>query len=1084
VAPKSRQSLIHVGVSANNDAFIEIHFDNKKRQLPIEKDEVIVRRSFNLHKDEFFIDRKHTTRNDVRVMFDSIGLSLKQGLFIIKQGKVKEVSEMNDNSRLMFLLDAAGFSRFDEQRSESLKIMSESHVRRDKIGESIKYIDERLEKLRLETEELAKYEELERNKKAIEFLVHEHHRDEAENEILKLNEERSDEGLSLSSIRTLFDDYAFKIHAKEVEIGELKLKSSLMKTNVSECVKNMADLKKKEQKLLNIIEDRERKLSTSNIDNEVSQKTIDELEQKVQSFEQKKVALSDSIRSLKWELSELQVFFTEPSEINSIEKSIADSNREIQMIKDSIINTKEVLTGLESDAEKYKTEEDNLSKYYNEHQSEVEFLKKSRHQRIERRKSLWQDESITKKKLHSVLSRIEQTNSSIEHRIGSETRQALSFIKANNFEGVYGPLIDLFTYDSEYAQAIESVTRSKLFYMVAENQEIAKDLLNRVEKSKSGRISVFVLDKIRIKNSIEIPTTPTISPLISHIKTEEKFFPIFNQILGSIGVCPNLSLATDESSNYKINTISLSGDFVMYGGAMTGGYHDNSKSILGHMTAISQLRDEENGCKNKLEYISENLSRIEEELNQNQHEIRFKETDSLDIKRKIIEIQDKISFLNNEINTNHNSLQRLNLEHDKAQQDFETHIHTREVLKKDKPELESSEIVAITEKITIIEEELFSKTMMLSGINEHLISLSKRLKDTKANYHSNNNKQLIVDLETFRLNLESLRVEISQVSDNFEIMKKESQNTQDEVNDQEKELSGLQKSFLGYEKRILMQQQRIDTINNKIALLTHKKDEICEKINLIVPFPSSSVEEHRNFSYTELQKKMCEISEEMPLFRYVNKKANEQFVQFETKRQELVQSLSDIDESKESISQLIVVLDEKKKSAFESFFQKLSDNFSSIFHRLMPDRFAQLVLQHSNILNDVDAQSENIAGCAIKIDHVPIEQMSGGQKTLVALSLLLAIQKTDPSPFYLFDEIDADLDPAHRKAVASLIEEMSSFEDNESTQFIYSTFKDELSEIAERHFGFSSNNNATKVIEMAKFEAFQFIHDDNQVLRE
>ena len=47
-----------------------------------------------------------------------------------------------------------------------------------------------------------------------------------------------------------------------------------------------------------------------------------------------------------------------------------------------------------------------------------------------------------------------------------------------------------------------------------------------------------------------------------------------------------------------------------------------------------------------------------------------------------------------------------------------------------------------------------------------------------------------------------------------------------------------------------------------------------------------------------------------------------------------------------------------------------------------------------------------------------LEQLSGGQKTLVALAFIFAIQKCDPGPFYLFDEIDAALDAQHRKSVA------------------------------------------------------------------
>ena len=71
-----------------------------------------------------------------------------------------------------------------------------------------------------------------------------------------------------------------------------------------------------------------------------------------------------------------------------------------------------------------------------------------------------------------------------------------------------------------------------------------------------------------------------------------------------------------------------------------------------------------------------------------------------------------------------------------------------------------------------------------------------------------------------------------------------------------------------------------------------------------------------------------------------------------------------------------------------------------------------------------------------------MQQLSGGQKSLVALTLIFAIQKCDPAPFYLFDEIDQALDPQHRKSVAELISKQS-----DTCQFITTTFRPELVQV-------------------------------------
>lgn len=77
-----------------------------------------------------------------------------------------------------------------------------------------------------------------------------------------------------------------------------------------------------------------------------------------------------------------------------------------------------------------------------------------------------------------------------------------------------------------------------------------------------------------------------------------------------------------------------------------------------------------------------------------------------------------------------------------------------------------------------------------------------------------------------------------------------------------------------------------------------------------------------------------------------------------------------------------------------------------------------------------------------------MNQLSGGQKSLVALALIFAIQKCDPAPFYLFDEIDQALDPTYRRSVANLIHELSG-----EAQFITTTFRPELLEHAHKFYG-------------------------------
>ncbi|KAF2213944.1 hypothetical protein CERZMDRAFT_90390 [Cercospora zeae-maydis SCOH1-5] len=120
---------------------------------------------------------------------------------------------------------------------------------------------------------------------------------------------------------------------------------------------------------------------------------------------------------------------------------------------------------------------------------------------------------------------------------------------------------------------------------------------------------------------------------------------------------------------------------------------------------------------------------------------------------------------------------------------------------------------------------------------------------------------------------------------------------------------------------------------------------------------------------------------------------------------------------------------------------------------------------------------ENYIGIGISVsfnskhnEQQRIQQLSGGQKSLCALALVFAIQASDPAPFYLFDEIDANLDAQYRTAVAQLLQESS-----QTGQFICTTFRPEMLHVAEKCYGVSYLNKASSIDVVSKEQALDFV---------
>jgi structural maintenance of chromosome 3 (chondroitin sulfate proteoglycan 6) len=110
-----------------------------------------------------------------------------------------------------------------------------------------------------------------------------------------------------------------------------------------------------------------------------------------------------------------------------------------------------------------------------------------------------------------------------------------------------------------------------------------------------------------------------------------------------------------------------------------------------------------------------------------------------------------------------------------------------------------------------------------------------------------------------------------------------------------------------------------------------------------------------------------------------------------------------------------------------------------------------------------------------------MQQLSGGQKALVALALIFAIQRCDPAPFYLFDEIDQALDANYRAGVARLIQKQVQSE-TAPAQFITTTFRPELVAVADKCYGITLANKVSNIHVMDKVSLMLFFPFFNVVI--
>eukprot|EP00116_Pleurobrachia_bachei_P007669 sb/3467931/ len=274
----------------------------------------------------------------------------------------------------------------------------------------------------------------------------------------------------------------------------------------------------------------------------------------------------------------------------------------------------------------------------------------------------------------------------------------------------------------------------------------------------------------------------------------------------------------------------------------------------------------------------------------------------------------------------------------------------------------------------------------------------------------------------------------------------------------------------------------MEKMANKRAVKLRKKDEVMRKIRELGSLPADAFEKYQNMTLKELWKLLNKCNSELKKYGHVNKKALDQFVSFSEQKEKLIDRKKELDRSLDSIKNLMNVLEHRKHEAIQLTFKQVSHFFTEIFKKLVPGGTATLVMKRSEFDDEGSSLPlvEQFTGVGIKVsfsgkvsETKEMQQLSGGQKSLVALTLIFAIQKCDPAPFYLFDEIDAALDPQHRKSVAELISKQS-----DACQFITTTFRPELVQTANKHYGVIYRNKVSHVKQVSQEEALDFIEDE------
>nr|AAB42143.1 chromosome scaffold protein [Aspergillus nidulans] len=1150
---EERQALLHEGSgSAVMSAYVEIIFDNSDERFPTGKPELVLRRTIGLKKDEYTLDRKNATKNDVMNLLESAGFSRSNPYYIVPQGRVTALTNMKDSERLNLLKEVAGTQVYEARRAESLKIMHETNSKREKIDELLDFINERLAELEEEKDELRNFQEKDKERRCLEYTIYSREQQEIASFLDSLEEQRQT-GVEDTDINFIQGEK--EMAQVDAEIAECKQQIEFLKVDKAQ----LEDERREASKALAQVELQAKSLSDNQAAAQESKARHDESLKAVQSAIEERqtelkelvprfISAKDAEDAARAKLTEAETArqrlyakqgrnsrFKNKSERDKwLQAEIKNNNASISSVQSVLSQTQEDINDIENDIALLEPETERLRQIdgrgdtIQSVEQQVQAAKDERDRLMDQRKyvdwprtscatltihrELWREEAKLDSILINASNEVDRAERNLSQMMDHNTSRGIAAVRRikrqHNLEGVYGTLAELFEVNDRYRTAVEVTAGQSLFHYVVDTDDTATKVLEILQHEKAGRVTFMPLNRLRTK-PLNMPKASDTIPMIEKLQYDRAYEKAFQHVFGKTIICPNLQVASQYARSHGVNATTPEGDRSDKRGALTGGFHDSRQSRLDAVKNLAKWRDEYETKKSRGSEIRKELEELDQlitravgelqKLEQQRHQVQNssgplrqelrskrdllqKQNDNLDAKRRALRnIEGNLAALKDQVDAFEAELsspfhKALTDEEEARLESLNSNVQE---YRREYQELSGKRSELETRK-SVLEVEL------RENLNPRLDQLLAQDADIADEDGQGNIKETQREQKRLTKVLDKLAQRLAQVDESMEQANSRVTELTQRNAESRRELEELAKSI---EKH----QRRMEKSMQKKAALTKQAAECAANIRDLGVLPDEAFTKYKNTDSNTVVKKLHKVNEALKKYAHVNKKAFEQYNNFTKQRETLTSRREELDASQKSIDDLISVLDHRKDEAIERTFKQVSREFATIFEKLVPAGRGRLIIQRKTdrtqrAEDDLESEDEeakhsveNYVGVGISVsfnskhdDQQRIQQLSGGQKSLCALALVFAIQACDPAPFYLFDEIDANLDAQYRTAVAQMLKTIS---DSTNGQFICTTFRPEMLHVAEKCYGVSFRQKASTIDVVSREEALKFVEE-------
>jgi len=1092
-------------------AEVSITFDNTgDNTLNSEYDTITVTRRYYRSSDsEYLINNKTVRLRDIVNLFMNTGIG-KTGYSIVGQGRVSEIISLKSEDRRTIFEEAAGISKYRVQKQDAEKRLLETDTNLIRVTDILREHESRLPMLEKESAKAKIYLGLYDRKKELDvtlalydvekigiqseeteksFKIVKHDLENADANIVALDQrneklyqlQQESKMISESTQREL-DETVTSLHTLESKLLVGKNEITHLEADISSNSQLIDDYKKNHQTF-------ENKLESAKIKLIQEQEKLADFEAQYNEKEASLISIRESISECNSKISEIEEKKNQTQEELTDSKialsSISASNTSISLRQNELLDEKKsIIDAIEALKVKLKASQDELNDYKNtadELISERDLITSKTEANSAKIQELTQQINSINLKIASCAQRAEALRKMEEHFDGYQksTKAVANAAQNGILHGVHGPVSHIVNVDREYSLAIETALGANLQNIVVEDEKAAKNAINYLFRENAGRATFYPISSVKpafvsqdMKKAVTFAGYKGIA--CDLVTFDSKYYNVISYLLGKTLIFDNLDNATvfAKSCSYSTRLVTLDGQIINAGGSFTGGSAKRDSGILTRNAEINELLESNEKASQQIkvlqselaEYqslaseLSSDLSDVTERINllaalyrseettskmlTSQIEEKSSDLSSIEDAEKMLIKQDKEKQI--QISNTSTAIEKLTITLTKLESDIDTltqkHARLSSELDNAITDKNSSLVQISVQKKTVesVQNEIDNLLESVSGISAQIDHANEKI-----SIFSQKRDQLLASIEEYETSIRAHNSSISNASSKLSKIHEELTSFDKEMNDlRVKMREASHTRDLLYTEFTALQAQcdRFTAEKEKITEKLWDEYELTYAAAIELNYPPVK-EEDRPKAVTEQNKLRSQIRN----LGHINVASIEEYAEVKQKYDFLSTQVNDLEKSKKEFLKVIEQLEGEMRTRFLDVFNTVNDNFKEVFRELFGGGNANLSL----------TDPENVLTSGIEISVAPpgkiiknLKLLSGGEQVFVAIAIIFAILRVNPSPFCLFDEIESALDEVNVDRFAEYAKRFS-----EKMQFIIITHRRGTMENADRLYG-------------------------------